>query len=113
MEAKQTRDLITPALKAEEENANKWGTTYSSMHEAYAVLKEEIEEAGDELDTLRKRLDVFWFYVRHSTTDNPEFKEMATKTNEVAIDLAIEALQIAAVSKKIIRTWREENDSTL
>lgn len=110
MEAKQTRDLITPALKAEEENANAWGTTYSSMHEAYAVLKEEIEEAGDELNTLKNRLDYFWFYVRHSTSDNPEFKEMATKTKDCAINLAIEALQIAAVSDKIIRTWSEEND---
>ena len=110
MEAKQTRELIDAALKAEEENANKWGTTYSSMHEAYAVLKEEIEEAGDELDEIKKRLDVLWIHVRYSNPSNSAFSEQATKTMDSAINLAIEALQIAAVSEKIIRTWRKAYD---
>lgn len=113
MEAKQTRELIDEALKAEAENANKWGTTYSSMHEAYAVLKEEVEEAGEELDEIKRQLTMLWYDVRFCSPSDADYEVRATETKERAINLVIEALQIAAVSDKIVRTWRREHDSNI
>lgn len=41
---------------------------FSSYHEAYAVLKEELEEAAEELEMCRERLDMMWLCVKNDDT---------------------------------------------
>ena len=55
MEAAKTKELIQNAIEVETENARRtWGPRYNSEHEAYGVLKEEVEEAADDLRIIQE-----------------------------------------------------------
>ena len=99
MEAKRTKELIDSAIKAEIEHAKQnWGPTYASEHEAYAVLKEEVEEAADDLELLQEDLELLW----NSTKGNAQEVCRVNRSHiaKLALALAIEAVQIAAVANK-------------
>ena len=80
----------------------KYGAVYHSEHEAYAVLKEEIEEAADCLDGINKNLAYIWALIK----DNHIKKGYAAikETEQYAIAMAEEATQIAAVCKRFLET---------
>ena len=99
MEAQLTKDFIKAAIDAEEENAKaQWGARYNSEHEAYAVLKEEVEEAADDLTIIQEDLGFLWNAVK-GNSDKP-YSAALTHIIQVAEALATEAVQIAAVAKK-------------
>ena len=99
MEAQLTKDYVNAAIKAELEKAKKdWGSKYSSTHEAYAVLKEEVEEAADDLNIIQDDLAFLWNMVK-GNSDKP-YSAALKHIQETALALAIEAVQIAAVAKK-------------
>lgn len=78
---------------------DKYGNGYHSDHEAHAVLQEEIEEAQEELDEVKKWAGRAW----HCTRENMDITEDKLKRIESsAQDLAAEAVQIAAVARR----WR-------
>lgn len=77
----------------------KYGVGYHSDHEAYAVLLEEIEEAQEKLDSVKTWHGRVWTCIR----DNMDVTEDRLKRIESeAMDLAAEAVQIAAVARR----WR-------
>lgn len=62
MFTEEAKKKTAEAVYAETEYAyDNYGEKYNSLHEGYAVLKEEIEEAGDEMEVLKSKLDLFWF----------------------------------------------------
>ena len=99
MEAQIIKPLIQEAIEAELENARKeWGPKYNSTHEAYAVLKEEVEEAKDDLTIIQEDLGFLWTAVKGNS--DKSFSASLKHIQQTALELAIEAVQIAAVAKK-------------
>lgn len=99
MEAAKTKSYILEAIQAEFENIKKqWGPCYNSEHEAYAVLKEEVEEAKDDLTIITEDLGFLWNAVK-GNSDKP-YSAALKHLQQTAVELAIEAVQIAAVAKK-------------
>lgn len=115
MEAKLTKDFIRGAVAAETESAKEtWGETYHSEHEAWAVLHEEIEEANEALIKIASINNVLWNFVRKAQKQDGDIKYIRDNLHYLkdhAQELAIEAVQIAAVTQKYLDTMETHNDA--
>lgn len=95
-------ECIRQGIQAETDEAKlTFGETYSSNHEAYAVLKEEVEEAEEKIDEMNHNLNWFWSCIRHGES-KPDFIGTIERMQKAAENLAMEACQIAAVCNKIL-----------
>lgn len=96
----EAKFFIENAITAETASAiNNWGETYNSLHEGYAILKEEVEEANDEMKFVNAQLEhCLWPSIKSSL--NP-YTDVANIRNN-AERLALEAVQVAAVCNKIL-----------
>lgn len=57
MFSEETIKLCKQAIEEETKKAvEKWGPAYSSMHEAYAVLLEEVEEADERMNEVNDKM---------------------------------------------------------
>ena len=70
--------------------------TFNTDHEAYAVLKEEVEETGEELDAIDTGMMILWNNIR----EDKDINEHAERIYQYAISLIQEAVQVAAVALK-------------
>ena len=101
MFAKTTQNLIEGAISSELENAVKvYGKEYHSLHEGYAVLKEELEEADNNLKEALEINKELWEDVK--ADNDTEVKSDARRIAFYAYYLAMEAVQVVAVCKKIM-----------
>lgn len=80
---------------------------FNNNHEAYGVLKEEIEECEDELISINKQLKEIWECVK---TDK-DISLWAESLENTAMRLAEETIQVIAVCRKI-RLMDEKEDSS-
>lgn len=71
---------------------------HNSHHEAYAVIKEELEEAEEELELCKNHLRYMWYKIREN--DRFEADDVKDRIVEYATNLAVEAIQVAAMAKK-------------
>ena len=95
-----TQQSIDEAIKNEFEQACKcYGAYFNSSHEGYAVLREEIEEAKDNIEEMLRHLSEMWETVK--TDDVEGYLKEARLIGLYANFLACEACQVAAVVKKI------------
>ena len=78
------------------------GAVYASEHEAYAVLKEEIEEAADDLEQINKDLAYLWALIKNNHIKNGN--GTITEAKNYAVMLAHEAVQVAAVCERFLET---------
>lgn len=81
----------------------------SSMHEGYAVLLEEIEEVCEACKELKRRNDVFWYEIRNN--NDKYLKSVIGKMLDTSIEAACEAIQVAAVCRRILDRYKEENNA--
>lgn len=80
-------------------SANAVHPAFHSLHEGYAVLLEEVCEAEEALATIQVYMERLWAAVR---SDNPSVSaEFAGRIREEAVSLAAEAIQVAAMGKKL------------
>ena len=101
MFAKTTQKLIEDAIVSETTNAcDIYGKEYHSNHEGYAVLLEEIEEAASNLKDITELNKELWEDVK--ADNDTEIKADARRISFYAYYLAMEAVQVAAVCRKII-----------
>lgn len=94
----RTNGLLDDAFKAEYENAQRRGRVYNSRHEAYAVLREEVEELGEEVKYAKHRLKLTWEAVRCDKS----IQDDALRIRAAARNAACEAVQVMAVCQKIL-----------
>lgn len=80
------------------------GAAYSP-HEGYALIKEEVEEADEEMDRLKKKLTFLWENVKNDADDVAQrnFEDMKS----MAIAGACELIQVAAMADKGIEGIRK------
>jgi len=87
--------LVEKELKA----ANEKYPLFASPHEAYAVILEEIEECQSAMAIMTMFFSKYW----HEIKENESRVALATEIGSVqlnAIQLAIEAIQVAAMCRK-------------
>lgn len=78
---------------------------FQSDHEGYAVLKEEVEEAETDLMDIKDILSVLWRYIKRNV-EVPK-KQQAELVKMCAIELAVEAIQVAAMAQKFMDSRKE------
>lgn len=76
------------------------GPQLNSLHEAYAVIREEFYEAQTALHGCRKMLNEVWC---RAIEDDPAKTPLELMEAE-AMQLILESIQVAAMAKKAIRS---------
>lgn len=88
--------IMHELAEKELQEANEKYPLFHSPHEAYAVIAEEQDECSAEMCALKNAIWKVWQKVK-SDDDYSEWLDLAEKH---AIDLAREAIQVAAMCKK-------------
>lgn len=92
------------AILGEKLRANKeHPPRFNSPHEGYAVILEEYEECNEEQRYFKAALDSLWIAVR-SDRDKDVLERILNTMKERAINLVMEAIQVAAMTQKMIDT---------
>lgn len=99
-------ELTETELKA----ANEKFPLFASSHEAYAVICEEFDETRDELESLEYSIDQFWSDVKENSSEDVK-NDRLTRIYEKSIDLAVEAIQTAAMARKGILSSYQKGES--
>lgn len=102
-------DQVKELVQREYRQAKKDHKPIASLHEGYAVLLEEVEETQEVCNFLNEYTEMFWQNVR---CDDPAYAEYNVKSIlSVAIDTACEAIQVAAVCKRITDYLSKEDNN--
>ena len=92
---------INTITKIELKRANKKFPPFNSNHEAYAVLKEEIEEAREESGRVTSSLEMLWERIKlDSSCDS--LINICEYIKKHSILEAAESIQVAAMCQKFI-----------
>ena len=94
------RPAVEKLAEMERQDANRKFPLFHSMHEGYAVLLEEAEEAREALNFAEGSLYMLWAHIRDNSAGRA--LEFAGRVREHALDLAVEAVQAAAMAQKFI-----------
>lgn len=103
-------DVVLLTIK-EMEHANLEFPLFQSNHETAGVILEELEELEEAVELTRKRYHAFWTNVRSNYGDTT-YNQLA-RIRESAIDAAVEAIQVAAMAQKGIKSmegWEKEHE---
>lgn len=98
---KQLIEEIKTLVSEEVERANKKNGPIKGTHEAYGLLKEEIEEMRDEDKDMRIYLGKLWQSVKEDSLY--DISVYANTIEEAAILCAAEAIQVACVARRTER----------
>lgn len=89
-----------PALVEEElAAANQTFPAFHSLHEGWAVLREEVDEAQAEMGKINRSLRAIWHDVRGDSVACTLTE--ARNIQKAALQTAAEAIQIAAMARKL------------
>lgn len=101
--SEQTETFVNELIASEYKNAcEKWGDKYNSLHEGYAVLLEEVEEAEKEIKFLKRWVENIWESIK---SENKYSQNECIEQLEICVKNAIKELaQVGAVIFKIINT---------
>lgn len=95
------RTDVEKLVLKELQNANDKFGMFNSLHEGYAIILEELEEAKDDLNALEMDLNYLWYCIKNDIVDEDFYENLKTiKTNAIA--LAVEAIQVAAMAQKFV-----------
>ena len=89
---------IEPLVSEELARANEKFPQFASAHEAWAVIKEEVEEAAAELISVDGELSGVWVFTKVNGIGN--CKNHLMRMKGYAINLSAEAIQVAAMAQK-------------
>ena len=102
---KDVENLVEKELKS----ANEKFPMFHSAHEGYAVILEEFEETQCELENLNNATCDLWERVKDNAT--PERLNLhARAIKKYSINLACEAIQVAAMAQKFVDSLEVKND---
>lgn len=78
--------------------ADKIYKQFSSPHEGWAVIKEEVDEADESFDDLEASMDILWCGIRH---DMDREEQDAESVFHSALLVAAECVQVMAMCTKM------------
>ena len=84
----------------------KFCSIFHSEHEGYAILKEEVEEAADELEEVQDQLNYMWDGIKRNNS-TVYTTEIAKRMKTYAINLSAESIQVAAMCQKFIDSFKK------
>lgn len=96
-------DKIEELVAQELSAANKKFPPFTSDMEGWAVLKEELEEAQEELDQIRYTHISLWRYIRGYNPRVDSNMQMVANMQVSARKLIAEAIQVAAMADRYQR----------
>ena len=104
--AKETNNLVNELIQTEYKNAcDNFGEKYHSLHEGYAVLLEEVEEAVEAIKSLIAYKKGIWYDLKKGIHNNGIYFEQSVCFAENDVRHAIKELaQVGAVLQKIKNT---------
>jgi hypothetical protein len=79
---------------------------FASPHESYAVILEEYEECRDDLTYMGQGLDQMWDSVKQN--ENGGIRSNLSGIRDYAIECAVEAIQVAAMCDKALRSMESK-----
>lgn len=92
--------LVSIELK---ESKQYYEETFNSVHEGYAIIAEEFEEAEHELRKVRDTVEALWDDIKEDRIDY-DFVVNVSKMEIYGKRLASEAIQVSAMAKKLIES---------
>lgn len=102
------KNEIRDAIEAELVAANEKHPPFASLHEAYAVILEEFEEADDELMLCNKYIQKAWHCIKEG--NNQCALDYFARLKYRAERLAMEACQVAAMAIKAEQSIADKMD---
>jgi len=107
MIAEKATECIEQAVCHELRNiVKKYGPTYHSEHEGFAVLMEECQEAAECDKDMQHSLEELWKSIRENDISAFELSQV----QGFAKCLAEEAVQVAAVCERFMETLRKNTE---
>ena len=101
-------NIRTAMFEEHERMCAKYGDTYHTSHEAYAVTMEEYEEARDELNIINASLKGLWSLIKEDCSIADQVEGIMAH----ALRAAAECVQVAACCHKALQSdcCRENHD---
>ena len=102
-----TKSLVNDAIDEEFNEAK--GTeepVFTSLYEAYAYLKEQVDVQNAQSRRLHKQLAYFWENIRRN--ENDKLQDTVKRLQTVAYFSAIDSIKVAAMAKEINEMLIEE-----
>lgn len=101
--------MIEKLINEELQSANKKFPLFSSWHEAYAVILEEVEEAQREMEMLADaKLPRFWNRVKNKHVSPASYAGDMGEIRGYAVRAIEELIQVAAMCDKAAMSLGEE-----
>ena len=88
--------------------AAKFGCTNHSDHESYAIIKEELEGAQAEMESVALKLAQFWHLTRTNDEDVCKYNRLLEMQHSAML-AACECIQVAAMAMKAALTIADRN----
>ena len=96
---KELKEAVKTLMEEEYRRASeKFGENFHSPHEAYAVIKEEVEEAESDLKYFKTLLKYHWCDVKKNDMEHQN--HTLEEIEKSAINAACECIQVAAMAYK-------------
>ena len=96
------KEDVEKLIQKELESANLKFPLFRSPHEGAAVIREEIDEVEDALKRVNDAYTELWSTVKNNSREI----QWAYQMNQWAINLSIEAIQVAAMAQKFMDSVR-------
>lgn len=107
------KELIEAVQHLEEEEYDrasaKFGPIHTSEHQGFAVLLEELEEASEEMCHASNYLNNLWKLIKSKAAEDKDKLALLNAIGNKATLAACEAIQVAAMAYKFIKTIEEGN----
>lgn len=101
---KELKEQARIMIKEEAERANQKHKLFQIPHEGWAILKEEIEEAAEELDNICLSHKNMWAAVR----GDKDTEIYVKRIKGLAVRLIAEAAQIGAAAERCMQSFGKE-----
>ena len=99
------KEDVEKLVQKELESANQRFPMFRSDHEGAAVIYEEIEEAKSNYSNIELIFSYLWKGIKRDMTDI----HLANGIRKEAVNLACEAIQVAAMAQKFIDSQKGTN----
>lgn len=97
---------IEELVQQELVEANEIYPQFHSGHEAIAVIAEEYDECKEELQMVEQYISAIWIGIRENKSNKTVLKRM----KKTAMNLAAEAIQVAAMCEKGLARYERKED---